>query len=75
MSEGATLTNRIDAILDVRRDAFLVHQVGSGTSQVGGGTYEFSMLLLRVFGPDGRQTRFELFDRTARRRPSPASTR
>jgi hypothetical protein len=53
---------RIDAILDLRSDALLVHRTSFGTIRTGGGAFERQYLALWIFGIDGLVTRHELFD-------------
>src|SRR5262249_9657493 len=50
------ITRRVHAILDLRPDAFLLHQTNVGIARAGGGVWERSFLWLLTFGPDGRVT-------------------
>src|SRR5439155_23759384 len=59
---AADLSTRIDHILALRPDRFLLRWTNSGTQRVGGGAYERQFLLLWIFGADGLVTRYELFD-------------
>lgn len=54
--------NRIDDVLALRSDAFLVRLTNHGTLRVGGGAYERPSLMLWTFGGDGLVTRSEQFD-------------
>src|SRR5262249_3577355 len=56
------VTNRVDDVLAVRSDAFLLHVTNSGTERAGGGTYERPFLALAAFGSDGLLTHSEQFD-------------
>ncbi|TML91747.1 MAG: nuclear transport factor 2 family protein, partial [Actinobacteria bacterium] len=53
---------RVDDVLGLRFDAFLVRRMGSGTVRASGGAYERHFLVLFVFGADGRLARVEEFD-------------
>jgi ketosteroid isomerase-like protein len=55
-------TNRIDDVLALQSDAFLVRVTNFGTSTIGGGAYERPFLILWTFGADGLLTRSEQFD-------------
>jgi tetratricopeptide (TPR) repeat protein/ketosteroid isomerase-like protein len=55
-------TNRLDDVVAVRDDAFLVRITNFGTSSLGGGAYERPFLILWTFGADGLVTRSEQFD-------------
>ena len=56
------VSNRIDDVLDLRSDAFLVRWTNLGTARAGGGAFERRYLRLFVFGSDGLATRMEWFD-------------
>src|SRR5439155_1330993 len=56
------IATRVDDVLALRSDAFLVRWTNSGTARIGGGSYETQFLLLWVFGADGLATRHERFD-------------
>jgi hypothetical protein len=56
------ITNRVDDILGLRSDVFLLRWVNSGTERVGGGAFERHFLLLGVFGPDGLMAHLEAFE-------------
>jgi hypothetical protein len=51
----------IDDVLRVEPNGFLLSYTNRGTVRASGGAYERRMLMLWVFGPDGRVTRNELF--------------
>jgi class 3 adenylate cyclase len=53
---------RVDDIIALRSDAFLVRWTNFGKARVGGGEYERHFLILWAFGPDGFATHIELFD-------------
>jgi len=57
--EGAT---RVDDILALHPEAFLVRWTTSGTHPVSHGPFEGQFLRLCIFGADGRLTRAEQFD-------------
>jgi len=56
------LAPRVDDILSLRSDAFLVRWTTSGTVRVSGGAFEWDLLVLWVFGADGLLTRWEQFE-------------
>jgi len=53
---------RIDDVLALRANGFLVRWTTSGTDRVSRGSFEWQFLRLCVFGPDGLLTRAEQFD-------------
>jgi ketosteroid isomerase-like protein len=53
---------RVDDVLALDRDAFLLRSTTTGTEREGGGRFERPMLQLRCFGADGRMTRSEWFE-------------
>ena len=55
-------TNRIDDVLALTSDAFLVRVTNLGTSSIGGGAYERPFLVMWTFGADGLIARSEQFD-------------
>ncbi len=59
---GRDLVSLDEDVLALRSDACLVHRSHRGIADASGGAFEFSLLLLRTFGLDGRVTRFEVFD-------------
>jgi class 3 adenylate cyclase len=59
---AADVDMRHNAILDLRSDAFFVHQTHTGTGRAGGGVYEREFLQILMFGTDGLLTRMEMFD-------------
>ena len=56
------VSNRIDDVVELRSDAFLVRWTNLGTARDGGGAFERRYLQLFVFGSDGLATRMEWFD-------------
>jgi len=56
------VANRVDDVLELRSDAYLLRWTNFGTDRAGGGAFERHLLLLWVFGTDGLVTRWELFD-------------
>jgi ketosteroid isomerase-like protein len=56
------VTNRVDDVLALRPDGFVLRWTNFGTDRAGGGAYERPYLWLGVFGPDGLATRIELFE-------------
>jgi len=56
------VSNRIDDVVGLRSDAFLVRWTNLGTSRASGGAFERQYLQLFVFGSDGLATRMEWFD-------------
>jgi ketosteroid isomerase-like protein len=59
---AADVANRIEDVLAIRADAFLVRWLNYGSDRAGGGAFERPFLILFVFGADGRVTHNELFD-------------
>jgi tetratricopeptide (TPR) repeat protein len=59
---AADLANRVDDVVALRDDAFLMRVANSGTDRASGGTFERPFLLLGVFGEDGLFTRIDQFD-------------
>src|SRR5262249_78078 len=55
-------TWRFDDIVALRPDAVLARLTNSGTLRAGGGAYERPLLLLWIYGSDGRVTYMEQFD-------------
>jgi hypothetical protein len=55
-------TNRIDDIIALGDDAFLVRITNFGTSGLGGGAYERPFLIIWAFGADGLVTHSEQLD-------------
>ncbi|HJQ82991.1 MAG TPA: nuclear transport factor 2 family protein [Candidatus Binatia bacterium] len=55
-------TTRLDDVLDLRSDGFLVRVTNFGTDRTTGGSYERLFLQLWVFGSDGLVRRIEIFD-------------
>jgi hypothetical protein len=60
LADGGTLCD--DAILALRPDALLVRRTFTGTDRATGGVFERQSIHLKLFGDDGRVTRFEHFD-------------
>src|SRR6185436_8476946 len=56
------IATRVDDILRLRPDALLMRWTNFGTDRAGGGAYERRLLLLWIFGRDGRLARFEQLD-------------
>ncbi|MGH7895064.1 MAG: nuclear transport factor 2 family protein, partial [Candidatus Binatia bacterium] len=56
------IANRVDDVIGLRSDAFLVQWTNSGTDRASGGAYERQFLRLWVLGTDGLLTRLEFFD-------------
>jgi class 3 adenylate cyclase/ketosteroid isomerase-like protein len=54
--------NRVDDVLGLRLDAFLLRMMNFGTERSGGGAFERPLLLLAVFDTDGLVTHWEFFD-------------
>jgi class 3 adenylate cyclase/tetratricopeptide (TPR) repeat protein len=52
---------RVDDVLGLRPDAFLVRATSLGTLRAGGGAFERSILLLSTFDADGLVTHWEFF--------------
>jgi len=59
---AADVTSRIDDVLALRSDAFLVSWIESGTDRTGGGAFERPFLVLCIFGADGLMTCNEQFE-------------
>ncbi|HVH16845.1 MAG TPA: nuclear transport factor 2 family protein, partial [Myxococcota bacterium] len=53
---------RVDDVLALLPDAFLVRSTTYGVDRASGGAYERPLLVLGAFGPDGRASRIEWFD-------------
>jgi class 3 adenylate cyclase/ketosteroid isomerase-like protein len=56
---------RIDDVVELRPNAFLLRSTTAGIDRTSGGAFERPLLLLGVFGPDGLVTRVEWFDPVA----------
>src|SRR5262249_25646015 len=56
------ISKRVEDVLALERGALLVRWVSFGSLRDGGGAYERPMLVLWVFGPEGRIARWEQFD-------------
>jgi SnoaL-like domain len=56
------IVTRAEDVLALRPDALLVRWINSGTQRAGGGTFERHLLMLWVFGADGRVARLEQWD-------------
>jgi class 3 adenylate cyclase/tetratricopeptide (TPR) repeat protein len=59
---ATNIANRVDDVLDLRAEAFLMRVINVGAERVGGGSYERPFIALVVFGSGGLITRFEQFD-------------
>ena len=55
-------TYRVEDVLALSADGLLRRTTEAGTVRASGGTFENSIWILSIFGPDGRQSRIELFD-------------
>jgi hypothetical protein len=56
------ISRRIDDVVESSPDALLVRATTGGTDRASGGAYEWEVLNLVVFGPDGLITHTEWFD-------------
>src|SRR5207247_6870057 len=56
------LVFRLDDVLGLRSDAFVVRWTNFGTLRAGGGSFERRFIALNVFGVDGLVRRWEFFD-------------
>jgi class 3 adenylate cyclase len=56
------IATRVDDIVRLRPEALLMRWTNFGTDRAGGGAYERPLLLLWIFGRDGRLARFEQLD-------------
>ncbi|TML91564.1 MAG: nuclear transport factor 2 family protein, partial [Actinobacteria bacterium] len=56
------LVFRLDDVLGLSSDAFLVRMTNLGTDRASGGTFERRFIALIVFGVDGLVRRWEVFD-------------
>jgi len=54
--------NRVDDVLGLRPDAYLLRVTNFGTGCTSGGAFERPVLLLSVFDADGLVTHWEFFD-------------
>jgi hypothetical protein len=59
---GDRLVFRIDEILDLRSDAYLLRRNFSGVGRESGGAFDSDAIVLWTFKDDGRANRVELFD-------------
>lgn len=55
-------TYRIEDVLALGADGLLRRTTEMGTVRASGGAFENSVWILSIFGPDGRQSRIELFE-------------